>query len=154
MDGLGLAGLSPRDVQELRHDVRHALDLFEARAGFSAHFILRGDQFDLLQAHRQCRQRGAQLVRGIGGRLTLSRESARHTFTGAGQLLGDQVDFLDAGLLDTGAHTARTDLLSLGGQVDEGSGQIARQGTSHEPADQHRQGHASSEKRARPRNAR
>ena len=142
------------DVQEFGDDVRHALDLFEAGAGLGAHLLLRGDVLDLFEAHRQGRERGPQLVGGIGGGLALGGEAPGHALTRARELLGDQVDLFDAGLLDAGAHPAGSDLLGLGGQVDEGGGQGAGQRSGHEPADQHRSGHPGGKHAACPRDAR
>ena len=153
VNGLGLAGLTLGDVEQLRDHVRHALDLFEAGAGFGAHLILSGDEFDFLQAHGQGGQRRAQLVGGVGGRLSLGCESARHAFAGAREFFGDQVDLLNAGLLHAGAHAARADLLGLGGQVDERGRQLTGQGARERPADHHGSDHAPAEQRARPRDA-
>ena len=153
MNGLGLAGLAFGNVEQLRDHIGHAFHLFEAGAGFGAHLILCGDEFDFLQAHGQGGQRRAQLVGSVGGSLSLGCESACHAFAGASELFGDQVDLFDAGLLHAGTHTARANLLGLGGQVDERGRQLTRQGAREHPADHHGSNHAPAEQRARPRDA-
>ena len=141
------------DVEEFGNDVGHALDLFEAGTGFGTHFLLGGDEFNFLQAHRQGGERRAQLVGGVGGGLALGGEASGHALACAGEFLGDQVDLFDAGFFNAGAHAAGADLLSLCGQVDEGRGQGTRERASHEQADQHRADHASTEHAARPQDA-
>ena len=137
MDRLGLSAAALGHVQELGDDVGHALNLFQARAGFRAHVLLRGDQLDLLQAHRQGGEGGPQLVGGVGSRLAFGGQASGHAFTGARQFLGDEIDLFNARAFHPSPNAAGADLFGLGRQVDEGGGEVARERARHQPADRH-----------------
>ena len=113
-DGLGSHGRGLRGRQEFGDHAGQAFDLLQARCGLFAHVLPVREVLDLLQPHRQGRQRGPQLVGGVGGELAFGGDAAGHAVGRPNQLLVDEVDLLDARLLHPGPGLAGPDLLGGG----------------------------------------
>ncbi len=118
------------DIEEFGNDVGHALDLFEAGAGFGTS----SDEFNFTQGASTGQRAACAAGGGRRRRLGARRQASGHALACAGSSSGDQVDLFDAGFFNAGAHAAGADLLSLCGQVDEGAdGNASRQAMKSKP---------------------
>jgi NCS1 nucleoside transporter family len=87
-------GGPPGRAEQLGHHVGEAFGLGEGGVALLAHhvgIVGRGDH--LLQAHRQRGQRGAQLVRGVHGQLTVGGQQGAQPTGGGVQAVGELVEF-------------------------------------------------------------
>ena len=84
---------------------------------------------------------------GVGGELAFGCKAACHAVRGTHELLGDQVNFFDTGLIEVRAHVPGTDLFCGGGQIDEGRGQAPGHAEGQEQAGSQRDDDAHQHKR-------